>query len=228
MATGVLRLWPDTQVLYSDDPAPRAEGIRYGSTAKPFSSVWAQAATGFAKRTETSRKKAIEWEVEAMGNTERYQSHTRIVDDHSTQSVGGIKTLEALNALKLLSGGSASQAAVDDLHQATGRDLNMVVGQKRNATAWGGDMEERIQGLRESVTAVSHRLEASKSWIGSESVNLFQVVCDALDLLRDMNILLSTHVHLTRPTTGPVDSIAFISSSRIASALATKLKDATS
>ena len=163
-----------------------------------------------------------------MGNTERYQSHTRIVDDHSTQSVGGIKTLEALNALKLLSGGSASQAAVDDLHQATGRDLNMVVGQKRNATAWGGDMEERIQGLRESVTAVSHRLEASKSWIGSESVNLFQVVCDALDLLRDMNILLSTHVHLTRPTTGPVDSIAFISSSRIASALATKLKDATS
>ncbi len=28
--------------------------------------------------------KAIEREVEAMGNTERFQSHTRTVDDHST------------------------------------------------------------------------------------------------------------------------------------------------
>lgn len=33
--------------------------------------------------------KAVEREVEAMGNTERYQNHTRTVDDHSTESVGG-------------------------------------------------------------------------------------------------------------------------------------------
>ena len=45
----------------------------------------------------------------------------------------------------LLSGGSASLAVVDDLQQATGRDLNLVVGQKHNDTV-GGDMEERIQG----------------------------------------------------------------------------------
>lgn len=49
-----------------------------------------------------------------------------------------MKKVEALGALKLLSGGSASLAAVDDLHQATGRDLNLVVGQKLNATV-GGD-----------------------------------------------------------------------------------------
>ena len=47
------------------------------------------------------------------------------MDDHSSESVGGIKKIEALGALKLLSGGSASLAAVDDLHQATGRDLNV-------------------------------------------------------------------------------------------------------
>ncbi|CRM21570.1 hypothetical protein [Pseudomonas sp. 58 R 12] len=62
--------------------------------------------------------KAIEREVEAMQNTESFQSHTRTVEDHSTESVGGIKKIEALGALKLLSGGSASLAAVDDLHQA--------------------------------------------------------------------------------------------------------------
>ena len=101
--------------------------------------------------------KAIEREVDAMGNTERFQNHTRTVDDHSKDTVGGIKTIEALGALKLLSGRSASLAAVDDLHQATGRDLNLVVGQKHNATV-GGNMEERIEGLRKSVAAVSQRL----------------------------------------------------------------------
>lgn len=99
-------------------------------------------------------------EVEALSNVERYQSSTVEVDDHSTESVGGIKTIEALGALKLLSGGSASLAAVDDLHLATGRDLNLVVGQKHNATV-GGDMQERIEGLRQSVASVSQRQPAS-------------------------------------------------------------------
>lgn len=150
--------------------------------------------------------KAIERNVEAMSNTERYQSHTKNVDDHSTELVGGIKTLEALGALKLLSGGSASLAAVDDLHQATGRDFNLVVGQKHNATV-GGDMEERIQGLRKSVAAVSQRLVAPKTWIGSEDVNLFKVVCDTLDLLQEMNTQLSVHTH--GPTPPPNTASAF-------------------
>ena len=130
--------------------------------------------------------KAIEREVEAMQNTESFQSHTRTVDDHSTASVGGIKKIEALGALKLLSGGSASLAAVDDLHQATGRDLNLVVGQKHNATV-GGDMDERIQGMRRSVAAVSQSFKAPKTWIGSEGVNVLQVLCDLLDLVQQMN-----------------------------------------
>ncbi len=75
------------------------------------------------------RDQAIEREVEALDNREQFQSHMRAVDDHSTETVGGVKKIEALGALKLLSGGSASLATVDDLHQATGRDLNLVVGQ---------------------------------------------------------------------------------------------------
>ncbi len=140
------------------------------------------------------RDKAIEREVEAMGNIETFQNHTRTVDDHSTESVGGIKTIEALGALKLLSGGSASLAAVDDLHQATGRDLNLVVGQKHNATV-GGDMEERIEGMRESVAAVSQRLVAPKTWLGSEGTNVLQVLCDLLDLVEQMNTQIAIHIH---------------------------------
>ncbi|OHW39792.1 hypothetical protein [Pseudomonas sp. 06C 126] len=150
--------------------------------------------------------KAIEREVEAMGNTETFQNHTRTVDDHSTESVGGIKTIEALGALKLLSGGSASLAAVDDLHQATGRDLNLVVGQKHNATV-GGDMEERIEGLRKSVASVSQRLVAPKNHIGSESVNIFQILCDLLKLVEHMNSQIAAHTH--GPTPAPSNAVAF-------------------
>ncbi len=143
--------------------------------------------------------KAIEREVEAMQNTESFQSHTRTVDDHSTESVGGIKRIEVLGALKLLSGGSASLAAVDDLHQATGRDLNLVVGQKHNATV-GGDMEERVQGMRKSVSEVSQRFVAPKTWLGSEGVNVLKILCDLLDMVQEMNIQLAGHVHGQSPT----------------------------
>lgn len=170
--------------------------------------------------------KAIEREVEALDNTEAFQNHTRTVDDHSTESVGGIKQIEALGALKLLSGGSASLAAVDDLHQATGRDLNLVVGQKHNATV-GGDMQERIEGLRESISAVSQRMQAPRNWIGSEGVNLFKVVCDVLDLMQQMNTQLAAHTHLPGPSPSPADAENFAARAEKAHLLGTQLKAVT-
>jgi hypothetical protein len=165
--------------------------------------------------------KAVEREVEALENTESFQNHTRTVDDHSTESVGGIKNIEALGAMKLLSGGSASLAAVDDLHQATGRDLNLVVGQKHNATV-GGDMQEQIQGLRKSVVGISQRLQAPKTWLGSESVNVLQVLCDLLDLVQQMNTQLAAHTH--GPTPPPSNAAAFTIASVIAIQQGEKLK----
>lgn len=162
--------------------------------------------------------KAVERQVDALDNSERYQSSTVEVDDHSTESVGGIKKVEALGALKLLSGGSASLAAVDDLHQATGRDLNLVVGQKHNTTI-GGDMQERIQGIRRSI--------APQTWLGSESVNLLQVVCDLLDLVEAMNTQLAGHTHQPGPTPSPGDASGFSEKAVTAAALAGKLKPIT-
>jgi hypothetical protein len=170
--------------------------------------------------------KAVEREVEALDNTERYQNNTVEVDDHSTESVGGIKKIEALGALKLLSGGSASLAAVDDLHQATGRDFNQVVGQKHNATV-GGDMQERIKGLRKSVADVSQRLEAPKTWVGSSGVNMLKVVCDLIDLVQAMNTQLASHTHLPGPTPSPADAAAFTAKAGQALVLAGQLKPIT-
>lgn len=164
--------------------------------------------------------------MEALENTETFQSHTRTVDDHSTESVGGIKKIEALGALKLLSGGSASLAAVDDLHQATGRDLNLVVGQKHNATV-GGDMQERIEGLRRSVSGVSQRLTAPKTWLGSESVNVLQVLGDLIDLVQQMNTQLAGHTHVPGPTPSPSDAAGFTADAEKAAILSAKLSTVT-
>ncbi|MBV4459411.1 hypothetical protein KVG96_15765 [Pseudomonas sp. COR58] len=170
------------------------------------------------------RDHAIEREVEALDNREQFQSHTRAVDDHSTETVGGVKKIEALGALKLLSGGSASLAAVDDLHQATGRDLNLVVGQKHNATV-GGDMRERIEGLLESVVGISQRMQAPKSWIGSEDVNLFAVVCEILNILKEINIEIGLHVHGSSQP--PSNAERFYENSNLAASLESELKEVT-
>lgn len=108
--------------------------------------------------------------------------------------MGSIKKVEALGALKLLSGGSASLAAVDDLHQATGRDLNLVLGQKHNATV-GGDMQERTEGIRRSI--------APQTWLGSEGANVLQVLYDLIDLVEAMNTQLAAHTHTPGPTQTP-------------------------
>lgn len=170
------------------------------------------------------RDQATEREVEALSNTEQFQSHTRNVDDHSSETVGGVKRLEALGALKLLSGGSVSLAAVDDLHLATGRDLNLVVAQKLNA-AMGGDVQERIEGLRDSVARISQRLQAPKTWLGSEGVNVLQVLCDLLDLVQAMNTELATHVH--GPTPPPGNAAAFSAAAAQAQLLGLSLKPIT-
>lgn len=160
--------------------------------------------------------KAVERQVDALDNAERYQSHQVDVDDHSTETVGGVKKVEALGALKLLSGGSASLAAVDDLHQATGRDLNLVVGQKLNTTV-GGDLQERIRGIRRSL--------APRTWLGSEGVNVLQVLCDLLDLVEQMNTQIAAHVHGSSPV--PSNAAAFSSNAVKAASLGGKLKPIT-
>ena len=164
------------------------------------------------------RDKSIDREIESLTNAERHQSSTVEVDDHSTESVGGIKTIEAVGALKLLSGGSASLAALDDLHLASGRDLNLVVGQKLNATI-GGDMQERIQGIRRSL--------APQTWLGSEGVNALQILCDLLDLVQEMNVQLAGHTHVPGPTPSPTDATGFTAKAAQVLALAAQLKPIT-
>ncbi|MEC4238277.1 hypothetical protein [Pseudomonas sp. DSV-1] len=162
------------------------------------------------------RDKSIDREVESLTNVERHQSSTVEIDDHSKESVGGIKSIEALGALKLLSGGSVSLAALDDLHLASGRDLNQVVAQKLNLSV-GGELLERIMGARKSV--------APTSWIGSESVNVLQVLCDVIDLVIQMNTDIAGHQHASSPI--PTNAASFAGHAGTGTQLSGQLKPIT-
>ena len=87
-----------------------------------------------------------------------------------------------------------SVAAVDDLHQATGRDLNLVVGDKYNATV-GGDMQERIEGLRKSVAGGQQYLIASKTWMGSENINILDLLLKLIEVVESLSSNVSAHYH---------------------------------
>ncbi|MBP5967009.1 hypothetical protein [Pseudomonas iridis] len=171
------------------------------------------------------RDHSLEREVEALGNREQYQSHDQDVEHHSTEKVGGIKRIDALGALKLLSGGTASLASVDDMHQATGRDYNLVVSRKHNASV-GGDMQEKIKGVRKSVTDISQRLQAPKTWIGSEGINVLRVLGDLLDLVQQMNTQIAAHGH---PQLGapPTNAAAFTADAAKAALLSAALGSVT-
>jgi len=78
-------------------------------------------------------------------------------------------------------------------------------------------MHERIEGLRRSVASVSQIMLAPKNWIGSEDVNLFQIVCETLEVLEEINAQLATHTHGPSPVPG--NAAAFASARTIAARL---------
>lgn len=161
--------------------------------------------------------KAVEREVKALDNVERYQSHRVEVEDHSTEMVAGVKQIEAVGALQLLSGGSASLAAVDDIHQATGRDLNLAVGRRLNVVV-GDNWSEQVQGMLTSVAQVSQRIQAPQMWVGSETTNLLKILSDLLEIVLDMNLKLAYHKHGPTPSpdiSGDLTSLASASASLI-------------
>jgi len=70
-------------------------------------------------------------------------------------------------------------------------------------------------------------MQAPKYWAGSESVNLFKVICDMLDLLQEMNLQLATHTQLPGPTPTQADASAFQAKATTVLQLSMKLRSFT-
>lgn len=108
--------------------------------------------------------------MQALENSERYQTSAVEGDKQSSEPVAGIKTIEALGAIKVLSSGSASLVTIEDVQICPGQDLGLAIGRKLNCTV-RDDMTERIEGARESTALVSQTFQAPTTWLGSEQVS---------------------------------------------------------
>ncbi|MDM9554500.1 hypothetical protein QU926_12645 [Pseudomonas asiatica] len=66
----------------------------------------------------------------------------------------------------------------------------------------------------------SQRLQAPKTWVGSEEVNVLQVLGDLLDLVEQMYLQIAGHVHGIGPV--PSNASAFAAASTATKALQLK------
>ncbi|WP_299945641.1 hypothetical protein [uncultured Microbulbifer sp.] len=135
------------------------------------------------------RERALQKTIEAAALHTDCDNEHRQVRQHSMEAVAGIKLIEALGALRLLSGGSANLSALDNLNLTTASDINVTVGR---------DLKEQIGNMRESVAKVLQIIkvkDGGKVWLGSESLNVLKVLEDLIGVVSALAGTFATHSH---------------------------------
>ncbi|WP_421184764.1 hypothetical protein [Aeromonas enteropelogenes] len=112
-----------------------------------------------------------------------FGSHQLQVAQHSIEEVGGIKRLEALGAIELLAG--------DDL---------LLAALGNGSVTAAGDLVELVGQVRRSVAGELLHLEAPKHWAGSDSVNIYRLLLELMQTVKQLANTLASHTH---PDIGP-------------------------
>ncbi|WP_163832258.1 hypothetical protein [Spartinivicinus ruber] len=146
---------------------------------------------GAWERTSDSsiRDESLSYQLETLHQETTAQTSQTTVTEHSTETIGGTKAIEAMGALKLHSGGTAELAAIDNLKVATGNDSHTVV---------GNDMQEHINGIKHSLAKlkqIAQVKDGGKVWLGNESDNVLQLLSEFMAVVEQAFLDLSTHGH---------------------------------
>jgi len=152
--------------------------------------------------------KAREYSLEALQKTEQLQRHDLDVAESATETVGGVKTLEALGALWLLSGGAANLASLGVLNLASADDIQEAAGRMRRS--WAKDLQHV------EVAA------GGKVWFGSDSLNVVRHLQDLTALVENLAATVASHTH--PDVSSPNQAGTFTGYQQQASQLQTKLE----
>jgi len=115
--------------------------------------------------------------------------HYLQVKQHSMEEVTGIKQIEALGALKLVTGGAAHLVSADELRIAVGTN------QKNKIT---NNLTVRIGNISESIAKVKQIIkveEGGKVWLGSQSENVLQIFSELIKVVADIANTAKDHTH---------------------------------
>ena len=121
---------------------------------------------------------------------------------NGTEQVVGAKVIEALGALKLLSAGTVNVTAVDNLNITTASDQNTKVGR---------DLKQRIGNIVDSLAVAKQLIkvkDGGKVWLGSESVNVLQILSDLIQVVADIANTASSHTHPYTDNGSPMNTQA--------------------
>lgn len=160
--------------------------------------------------------------LDALSSTISVIEHTLKAEGNSTEFVTGMKTVEALGALKLLSGGHCNIAAANNLNVTTASDHNVTAGH---------DINTRAANVIDSLAKLKqlHKVEdGGKIWLGNESNNILALLSELMGIVISLADTLATHTHLGVKTgignSGPpVQSASFTQTSSNTSETKSKL-----
>jgi len=111
------------------------------------------------------------------------------VRQHSVEEITGVKIIEAMGALKLLSGGSAHLVAVDNLRVAVGKNQHNKV---------SGDLIQRIGNIADSFAVLKQIIkvqDGGKVWLGSEGENVLQILSELIQVVANIANIAKDHTH---------------------------------
>ena len=111
------------------------------------------------------------------------------VRQHSTEEITGIKLIEALGALKLMSGGA--------LHIGSVGELKMVSASNQK-TKVVGDMVQRIGNIFDSLAVLKQLIKVKNGgtvWLGSEAENVLQILSELIQVVANIANIAKDHTH---------------------------------
>ena len=148
--------------------------------------------------------KAMQMIREADEYLGEFGQHRMTVLANSVEVVGAMKRIEALGDIELL----------------TAED--MILGSAGHmSTTTGGNLEEDIGLVRRAIAGELQHLEAPLSWMGTDSVNIFRLLLQLMNVVGQLAAATASHTHGNGPA--PDNSAAMTGHGQKAGQLASQL-----
>ena len=144
---------------------------------------WNRTSPGSIKDSSLSRH------IQAIESLEQIRRSITEVDENSSEYIGGIKLIEALGAIKLLSGGHMNISAIDNLNLTTCSDINATTGRNYN---------EAIEGIRTSLAKLKQICKVNSGgtiWLGDDTNNVLQILSNLIQVVSDIANSAANHKH---------------------------------
>jgi hypothetical protein len=133
--------------------------------------------------------RALNHAVESYNAVIDAHIHHLRIRQHSTEEITGIKLIEALGAIKLISGGALHIGAVGEVK---------VVSASNHKTKVVGDLVQRIGKIADSLAVEKQLIKVKnggKVWLGSESENVLQILSELIQVVADIANTAKDHTH---------------------------------